>query len=684
MEFFWCLEADFETYIFTQNIYIPLVRRHGKHLKPGRRWTDVIQTSSFLLAITLILSIFVYLWNPLEFPHLRYDEGTYIGRAMHVLVTKSPQEGKFYDHPYFGQLFLAGILWLTGYPDTLQSSADGNVVQSVKMLWLIPRVLIGTLAVLDSFLVYKISERLYNTKIGFIAAILFTVMSMSFLRTVFLESLQLPLLLLSIFLAVHLGTSRIKDSIRISMSITLLSGIFMGLAIFTKIPVVAMIPLVGFLVFTNSNIKLKMVALWLVPVILIPLIWPGYSLIHGEFGYWWVGVFWQTHRQMDWTNFIEINSQLSLTNAILSVFVQMPVLVVLGLAGLVYATVRRDFVLLLWIVPFFIFLYFIGFVRDFHLIPLVPALCISSARLIEGLSNFIPYEKIRKILPWSIISVIAIIGLANIIILLTLNDNDEIVANSALVTRYLQDNKNDKISMISNHVYSWIPKYVFHLDNEYLIPEVYVGQKPKNEKVLMVVDQPFRNILYGSDAVGESLRKIYDKYSSTGTIVYGTGSDKVVLPKTPSVSDDINTVNLIDSQHVWKTKRKALISQTDGDLNILVKTNKGKRITGIAFLETKIKNLEERPLLLSLNFTTRSPDSNTKYFIEITYNKSNDRRILKHEFKDTSGVWTHDLFLLPNEIVDRPIKFRFDALTSSSGNHTLNVTRANIIFDSSH
>lgn len=653
-------------------------------MKHGSRWTDAIQASSFLLAVTMILSIFVFLWNPLEYPHLRYDEGTYLGRAMHVLVTKSPQEGTFYDHPYFGQLFLSGILWLTGYPDSLQTSPDGNVVQSVKMLWLIPRILIGSLAVLDSFLVYKISERLYNTRVGFIAAIFFIVMSVSFLRTLFLESLQLPLLLLSIFLAVHLGTSRIKGSMRTSISMTLLSGVLMGLAIFTKIPVFAMIPLVGFLVYTNSNTKIKTVSLWLVPVILLPLIWPGYSLIRGEFEYWWVGVFWQTHRQMDWINFIQINSQLSLTNAIVSVFVQMPILVVLGAAGLVFATMRRNFVPLLWIVPFFILLYFIGFVRDFHLIPLVPAMCVSAALLMEGSSNIIPYVRIRKILPLSIISIIAIIGLAYIIVLLTVNNNDEILLNSALVVRYLYDNSNERISMISNHVYSWIPRYVYHLDNEYLIPEVYVGQMPEYEKLLMVIDQPFRNIIYGNDSVGEQLRKIYDKYVPQEIIVDGIGSDNVVLPEGPSVTDDFNTVNLIDGQHIWKTKRKALISQSDGDLNIAVKTNKGKRITGIGFLETQIRNVEERPLLLYLNYSTKSPDHNTEYFIEITYNKSQDRKSFKHELNDASDGLKHELLLLPNDIADTATKFRFDIVSSSPGNHILNVNQARIIFDTSH
>lgn len=604
---------------------------------------------------------------------------------MHVLVEKNPQEGTFYDHPYFGQLFLASILWITGYPDSLHTSADNDLVQYVKMLWFVPRILIGLVAVLDTFLLYKISERRYNSKIAFIAAILFAVMSMSFLRTIFLESLQLPLLLLSIFLAVQLLVSRNKDNKALTISIALLSGVFMGLGIFTKIPVFTFIPMVGFLIFTNSNKNIKMVGLWLIPVILIPLIWPGYSLVRGEFGYWFVGVFWQTHRQMDWISFIDITRQLTLTNAIVSVFFQMPVLVILGLAGLVFAIIRKDYFLLLWMGPFLIFLYFIGLVRDFHLIPLVPVLCILSARLIEGLSKIIPYGKIRELLPFSIVSVIAIIGLINIAIVLTVNNNDEIIANSALIIRYLQDNKNANISMISNHVYSWIPKYVLQLDNEYLIPEVYVGQKPKNEKVVMVVDQPFRNILYGNDEVGEYLRTIYDKYSTNGTIVDGIGSDKVILPKIlPSVADKAGTINLTDSQHVWKTEQKTVVSQTEGDLDILVQTNKAKNINGIAFLETQINNLAERPVLLSLDYLSKSPDLNTKFFVEIIYNEGQDRRILKHELKDTTANSTNSLFLLPNDIVGVPVKFRFDAVASSPGNHTLNVKGAKIIFDLSN
>ena len=72
------------------------------------------------------------------------------------------------------------------YPSSLHTSAAGEVVNSVKMLWFVPRLVIGIIGVLDTFLVYKFSERRFNTKIAFTAAILFAVMPITFLRTVFL------------------------------------------------------------------------------------------------------------------------------------------------------------------------------------------------------------------------------------------------------------------------------------------------------------------------------------------------------------------------------------------------------------------------------------------------------------------------------------------------------------------
>jgi hypothetical protein len=615
----------------------------------------------------------------LQFPAVRYEDGTYIGRAMHVSLVHGPQEGKFYDHPYFGQFFLGSILWITGYPNSLHPSADGDIVHSVKMLWLVPRILIGVIGVIDTFLVYKISERRYNTKIAFIAAILFGVTSMIFLRTIFLESLQLPFLLMSVLFAVYSKDSKNNSNRRI-VSMTLLSGIFLGLSIFTKIPVLMMIPLVALIIFSNNNRNIKMVGLWFIPVILIPLIWPAYAIVNGEFGEWLDAVYWQTHRQS--TSSLRYENQLTLLNAIASDFLKMPILIALGFVGLVFATIKKDFFLLLWAIPLLVFLYLLGFVRDFHLIPIFPALCISGARLIEGVSNMFKNRKVHDLLPFFIISAITIFGLINFIILSNTNNNDEAFAETALVIRYLQDNKNNNLTMISTPVYSWIPRYVFHLDGNYLEPDPADGlEVPQTERVLMVVDRIFKFALSGNDTIGEHLRKIYGEHTKNGTTVVEDGRNKIILPQPwPSGFEQDHGINLIDKEHVWKTNRNINISQGDRDLNIVVATKKTEEKSGSVLLETQLKNPTQSPLLLSLDYASKSPKSNTKYFIEIRDSEDQNRRYFKRDLMDTSGNLTKNLFILPSEIVERPTKLRLGIISNSSGEHELSVKSARVIY----
>ena len=257
----------------------------------------------------------------------------------------------------------------------------------------------------------------------------------------------------------------------------------MGLAIFTKIPVFAFIPLVTYVIFTNSNKSVKTLGIWFIPVVTVPLIWPTYSLFQGQIDWWWNGIYWQTHRQNYGLKFTVIDS-----------FSDTPIFSWLGLVALIFVIIKRDYFLMLWAFPFLIFLHFIGFVRGFHIIPLLPALCISTSILIVGLSSKIPYQKVRQTLPFGIISAIAIFGLINIAPQLATNENDNNVALSAYVTRYLEDHRNDNITVISNHAYSWIPKYVFGLGNiDYVIPEdVQWRVDPKNEKVMLVVDDTFQ------------------------------------------------------------------------------------------------------------------------------------------------------------------------------------------------
>src|SRR5687768_1590216 len=98
----------------------------------------------FLILVPLVMSGYVHLWNPAGFPDLFYDEGIYMRRAMHVMAGLGPQEGTFYDHPYFGQLFLAGIFSLIGYPSSLDLASNP---ESISSLFAVPRLIMGMLAI---------------------------------------------------------------------------------------------------------------------------------------------------------------------------------------------------------------------------------------------------------------------------------------------------------------------------------------------------------------------------------------------------------------------------------------------------------------------------------------------------------------------------------------------------------
>src|SRR5678816_175909 len=132
-----------------------------------------------ILLIPLVLSAYSHLWNPLGFPSIHIDEGHYMRRAMLVLEGMGPQESaatgypRTYDHPYFGQLFLAGALGLVGFPASFNPDSE---LSSIQALHLAPRILMRLLAVLDTFLLFRIAERRYGTPIALIVSVLFAIM----------------------------------------------------------------------------------------------------------------------------------------------------------------------------------------------------------------------------------------------------------------------------------------------------------------------------------------------------------------------------------------------------------------------------------------------------------------------------------------------------------------------------
>jgi len=501
------------------------------------------------LVIPLTLSAFIHLWNPSGFPGLDQDEGHYMRRTMQVLQGLGPQESKAtffypYDHPYFGQIFLGSVLSLVNYPYSINPSINSH---SIEMLYLVPRVLMGILAVVDTFLVYKIADARYNRKVAFVSATLFAVMPLTwFLRRIILDSIALPLFLLSILFAVYYAKSESRySSINGSnknILLILLSGIFLGLAIFTKMPVFTMIPLLSFIILqknhTNSsnnsntitsNSHLKALGIWFVPVILIPMIWPAYAMSNGNLNEWLDGVVWQATRADRPFDF-----------EMKTVFLRMdPVLLAIGVAGLIYAVIKKDYFILLWAFPYLIFIYFVNWVYFFHTIPIIAAFCIGGTTLLLHIFKKIHNERLSKPVQFVVFGAIVVFGLVNSTLLVTQNINNSDYKLITFVTKYLPykhnavDNSSEKVTLIGPNgafILYWIPSQVFNKNFDYKWFESrrdYVEPPIKTEKFLMITDWNMRKDLAGNSNK-EHIKYVSQLYNNSN--LFGVFYNNTSLP----------------------------------------------------------------------------------------------------------------------------------------------------------
>ena len=493
-------------------------------LKDGTRRRSLV----FIL-IPLVLSAYTHLWNPSGFPSIHTDEGHYLRKAISTEIGQGLQPQDRYRAPYFGQIFLAGIFNIIGFPN-VETFGEKN---PVEQLYLVPRVIMGILAVFDTFLLYRITEYRYGRNVAIIASILFAVMPFTWMiRRIFLETIQLPFILTSILLILNLGRGHQLQSSSPSQSqlkpqkdmeqpsqlqenqqqqqqleqtqkqayqseytkLTLIiSGIFLGLAIFTKIPAFTMIPLGIIMVYMVTR-KKKYALVWLIPVLLVPMLWPIHATLSGDMNDWIDGVRYQVSRDRPLINTINTFFQID------------PVLFILGMGGLVYAVIKKDYFLLLWTIPIFVFLQAIGYVSSFHLILLLPPFCIAGATMIEKIGNNIANIRLKNMLPYIRIAVIGIFGICSITMLITLNMNSTYYQALAFVLSNLPDSNSnattispaDKVTLIGNPQYFWIPEFVF---NKTFDAKNFYSKTPfKTDKYMMIIDSGFVRILNGDNS----------------------------------------------------------------------------------------------------------------------------------------------------------------------------------------
>ena len=502
--------------------------------------------------IPIALASFTHLWNPIGFPSIHADENTYMFHALEVQDGKGvlPRGAPHYDHPYFGRIFLASVLDFLGYPDIVQPSP--GKIESIEMLHLVPRTLMGVLAVVDTFLVYKIAERRYNRTVAIIASILFAVMPSSWLlERILLDNLLMPFLLTSILFAVSIPKSELnkRPDGRRQVLLVLISGIFLGLAVFTKIPAFTFIPVAGFFVFRNTNRSFKLLGLWLGVIILIPSVWALLAASAGQFDSWVAGITEQATGRED----------KPLVGSLQSFFRIDPVLLSVGAAAVVLLLLKKDMVPLLWVLPYLAFFYFLSFSDIVHMVMLLPPLCIGFARLLdEGAKYLISRLRLRKLqrpLPYIILSPFAIFALLSISMLLVIdiNSNYFLAYNYTVEYLSLQEEQNassNPIAIIGRYwtkSFLWISQLVF--DKEFLFirddSAPFSSLSPQqilDYNILLIADNRVMalasgdNNLDSNDLVSLKLRLVYDNTEILRTIEdKGPRYDRDVYPYTSMI-----------------------------------------------------------------------------------------------------------------------------------------------------
>ena len=632
--------------------------------------------------MALILAGFTHLWNPIGFPVPNEDESIYLGRAVNFLNTLELTDNSIgYDHPYFGQIFLAAFLGITGYQDFFTSPGHLNY----EMIFLIPRIFMGILAIADTFLIFKIAELLYNRKVGFLAAILFAVTPTTWLtRWILLDSIQLPLILLSILFAVFSfrGTREGSKNNSKNILLVLLSGTFLGLSIFTKIPAIMIVPLVGYLIFTNSKWNFKILGLWFIPVILIPLLWPAYSISVGEFNSWLNGIIKQAHRAPNPLYF-----------SITEFLMRDPLLLIVGTIGIILAVVKKDLFILLAVIPFLIFMYFVNYVVLHHLMWVVVILCISASRLFVDIVIFVKRYKPLLLLSLGGISLFFVFAFTSTIELVTRNETSQFFGAAALVDQYLEaklitnnnnsPDSNKNIKVLGNTFFIWIQQYVFHNDNYVSFFQIPKKLEFENQNVISIIDSRFKRELQRDDYTGITLRKMFSTFDTKSIAtfnptLYGDKIDILLTNLERPNKTAIEVTNILDKANHWKKSKYMDIQRGLGTLNMTVDTKNATKDSNVntAFLKTPL-NLTKGPTLLSIGYLTKSDDTNTEFIIEIR-DKNNTElwtRLLKH----TNGIFQPQLLSLGTDISDEQIKLDVKIRTNEKGLHTISFNKFSLI-----
>ena len=189
-----------------------------------------------------------------------------------------------------------------------------------------------------------------------------------------------------------------------------------------------------------------------------------------------------------------------------------PILFAIGVAGIIYCAIAKNKFVLLWFVPFMLFLSVIGFKQYFHWIPLIPIFCITASIWLLNIPKHVKVLK-SKTIHLIIISIVIVFGFSSTLLVIS----NDLSSNQFQMLSYVLENHDTSSTILASPVYSWILSDVFLFEN---IPKDYsqiLFEPPTTKKIIVIADPHFMLDL----SRGFELQ---NAYNSTHSIQYFEGN----------------------------------------------------------------------------------------------------------------------------------------------------------------
>lgn len=460
---------------------------------------------SLLVLIILAVLTFDIFYNLPQFPENFYDQGTYIERAINLSKgSQVYQNPNYIDHPPLGWTILALIFKAIGYPDSIihlsSLQSTQHTFESQILLILIPRTVISVSTIISAVLVYKLSLAFHadrNYAIMSLATFT-TIPAMWIFRNFLLDPLMIMFVLFSLFLLTRksldiLATN--ESTVNKYKIVLLISGVFFGLALVTKLTAVFFLPALLWFAIRNGNkgmyqnptkviVKQKQVikdlCIWLVPVSIIIILWVAFMMSSNYLNAFISTQIWQIGRP-------SIISGL----AIPFLLVASPLGVVFGIVGLKNALLSRD--KLAWallVLPYIAFLLRGGYVHPFYVIPLLPIFSIYAGKPCWQFSHkwmsvaFHRFNKSNKIMSYYLVAIIVL----SVLFTLWMASFDASKAQRDAI-QFLIDDLPPKAILVIDPGYGWLIK-TFRPDVDVMEPNTlsYLDKIPDN---FYIVNNPY-------------------------------------------------------------------------------------------------------------------------------------------------------------------------------------------------